>query len=92
MSSSNSLCKDISKNILSPPPPPPPPTPYMREVWHYKHAKIELIKRSVIKFDWNRAFANQNINEQVETLNCTLLNIFRNFIPQLNVGPKIHLG
>ena len=60
----------------------------MREVWHYKRAQVDLIKRSVTKFDWNRAFENQNINEQVETLNCTLLNIFRNFIPHETIKCK----
>ena len=57
------------------------PPPYEREIWHYNRAQVELIKRSIMNFDWNRALANHSINDQVEIFNNTLLNIFRNFIP-----------
>ena len=64
------------------------PPPYIREVWHYNQAQEELIKRSVSKFDWDKAFKNQSTNEQVEILNNTLLNIFRNFIPHETIKCK----
>ena len=32
------------------------PPPYSREVWHYKDANTELIKRPIEKFDWQRPF------------------------------------
>ena len=32
-------------------------------------------------FDWDRAFANTNVNEEVFILKKTILNIFSNFIP-----------
>ena len=57
------------------------PSPYEREVWHYKRAQIELIRKSIDNFDWKKAFLNLNTNDQVELFNYTLLNIFRNFIP-----------
>ena len=57
-----------------------PPT-YEREVWHYNRAKVNLIQRSIEKYDWTRALANLSINDQVEHFNHTLLNILRNFIP-----------
>ena len=46
-----------------------------------KHAKTDLIKRSIEDFDWHNAFRNLNVNDQVECFNTTLLNIFKNFIP-----------
>ena len=64
------------------------PPPYEREVWHYKRAQTELIKSSVDRFDWARAFRNRNTNAKVEILNNTLLNIFRNFIPHETIKCK----
>ena len=52
-----------------------------REIWHYNRAQVDLIKKSIANFNWDRAFVNLSINEQVELLENTLLNIFRNFIP-----------
>ena len=57
------------------------PPSYNREVWHYNRAEVDLIKKSVANFNWDRAFMNLSINDQVELLENTLLNIFRNFIP-----------
>ena len=57
------------------------PPPYLREVWHYKDANIELIRRAVIGFNWTRAFSNTSVNEKVNIFNNTFLNILSNFIP-----------
>ena len=57
-----------------------PPT-YEREVWLYDRAETDLINRAISNFDWEHAFSPLDPNEQVELLNLTLLNIFRNFIP-----------
>ena len=63
---------------------PVPPT-YAREVWDYKRVKIENIKKAISKFDWNKAFQNISIDEKVNFLNKTLLNIFRNYIPNKKI-------
>ena len=42
---------------------------------------IENINREISKFEWNAAFENLSVDEKVEFLNKTLLNIFRNYIP-----------
>ena len=34
------------------------PPPYTREVWHYQDSNVDLIRRSINEFDWDRAFAN----------------------------------
>ena len=57
------------------------PPSYKREVWHYNRAQVDLIKRSIDNFDWDRAFLNLSLNDQVEFFSNTLINMFRNFIP-----------
>ena len=59
------------------------PPSYKREVWHYNRAEVDLIKKSIANFNWGRAFANLSVNDQVELFENTLLNIFRNFIPDI---------
>ena len=50
-------------------------TQYYREVWHYNGANTELIRRAVDQFNWQKAFLNKNVNEKVNILNETILNI-----------------
>ena len=57
------------------------PPSYEREVWCYNQAKVEQINRAISLFDWHGALSPLDVNEQVELFNETLLNIFRNFIP-----------
>ena len=57
------------------------PPPYPREIWHYKQANTELIRRAVTDFNWDRAFLNANVNEKVSVFINTILNILSNFIP-----------
>ena len=52
-----------------------------REVWDYKNAKD--IQKCISLFNWKKAFENLSINEKVDLLNATLLNIFRNYIPNM---------
>ena len=54
---------------------------YSREVWNYKNANAEGIQKSISCFNWKKAFENLSINEKVDLLNITLLNIFGNCIP-----------
>ena len=55
--------------------------PYLREVWYYKEANADLIKRAISNFNWEKAFSNTNINEKVSLFNKTILNILNNYIP-----------
>ena len=57
------------------------PPDYDREVWDYKKANIDGMQKSISLFNWERAFNNLSVNETVDILNSTLLNIFRNYIP-----------
>ena len=56
------------------------PPPYEREVWGFQEADINLIRREMNEFDWERAFSNCNINEMVSVSNTTIKNIMANFI------------
>ena len=57
------------------------PPPYTREVWHYQDSDVELIRRSLNGFDWDRAFANKHVDEKTEIFNKTVFNVLSNFIP-----------
>ena len=57
------------------------PPPYTREVWHYKDANVDLIRRSINEFDWDRASANKHVDEKVLIFDKTVLNVLSNFIP-----------
>ena len=65
--------------------PVPLPPVYVHEVWDYNKANVENIKKAVSNFNWNRAFENLSVDEKVELLNETLLNIFRNYIPNKKI-------
>ena len=36
--------------------------PYLREVWHYKVANTNLIRRAINKFKWEKPFSDTDIN------------------------------
>ena len=57
------------------------PPPYIREVWDYGKAQVNLINKAIENFDWNELFSGQNIHNQIKLFNTTILNIFRNFVP-----------
>ena len=59
--------------------------PYVWEVWYYKDANPELIRRAINEFNSQRAFLNTNVNEKVDIFNSTILNIFSNFILHISV-------
>ena len=59
---------------------PLPPT-YTHEVWGYNKADRRNIQRNVKTCNWARLFINLTINEGVELLSNTLINIFRNYVP-----------
>ena len=57
------------------------PTPCLREVWHYKEANADLIKRAINNFVQEKAFSNTNIKEKVSLFIKTILNFLNNYIP-----------
>ena len=62
-----------------------PPPVYVCEAWDYNKANVENIKKAVSNFNWNSAIQNLSVDEKVELLNETLLNIFWNYIPNKKI-------
>ena len=48
---------------------------YMREIWDYSKANIKNINKTISNFNWTKAFENLSVDEKVELLKETLLNI-----------------
>ena len=63
----------------------PLPPVYIREVWNYSQANEENIKYAISNFNWSKAFENLSVDGKVKHLNETLLNIFRNYIPNKKI-------
>ena len=61
------------------------PPLYEREVWHYKEADTDLIRRSIEMFNWDRAFKNSNVNDMVDICTKTIYSILSNFIPHQTI-------
>ena len=49
------------------------PPPYEREIWHYQKANIDLIKRAINSFDWEKAFSNIDTDKMVSIFNQTII-------------------
>ena len=63
----------------------PLPPVYVREVWDYSKANVEHIKKAISNFNWHYTFKDLSVDEKVKLLNETLLNIFRNYIPNKKI-------
>ena len=63
----------------------PLPPIFVREVWDYSKANVEHIKKAITNFNWHNAFKDLSVDEKVVLRNETLLNIFRNYIPNKKI-------
>ena len=57
------------------------PPPYQRLVWDYKKADPNSIRKALDLVNWERPFDQKGIDAQIATFNDTVLNTFRNFVP-----------
>ena len=57
------------------------PPPYSREVWHYREANTNLIRRAISNFNWEKAFYSTNVTKKVSIFNEPILNVLSNYIP-----------
>ena len=57
------------------------PPPYQRLIWDYKKADANIIRKALDSVNWERLFDGKNINAQLISLNETILNVFRNYVP-----------
>ena len=67
--------------LIFPTPLSPPPPPYQRLIWDYKKADSKNIQKVLDSVNWERLFDQKDINAQVVALNETILNVFRNYVP-----------
>ena len=58
---------------------------YERLIWDYKNGDIPSINHAIDIFDWGNLFKGKNIHEQVHFFNKTILNIFRNYVPNKTI-------
>ena len=61
--------------------PPPPPPLYQRLTWDYKKADSIKIRQALDSVNWERLFDKKDLNAQVMVLNESILNVFRNYVP-----------
>ena len=61
------------------------PPVYIRDVCNYGQANVENSKYAQCNFNWSKAFKNFSIDGKFKHLNETLLNIFRNYIPNKEI-------
>ena len=54
---------------------------YQRLIWDYEKADSEKIKKALDSLNWERLFNKKNIDVQVVAFNETILNVFRNYVP-----------
>ena len=63
----------------------PLPPKYVHEVWDYSKADVQNIKKYIKNFNWGNALVPLSIYSKVDLLNETLLNSFRNYIPNKKI-------
>ena len=57
------------------------PPPYQRLAWDYKNANSTTIMKALDSDNWERLFHVKDINAQVTSFNDTILNVFKNYVP-----------
>ena len=57
------------------------PPPYQRLVWDYKKSDSKNIRKTLDSVKWERPFDQLDINAQFAAFNETILNVFRNYVP-----------
>ena len=63
----------------------PLPPKYVGDVWGYSKADVQNIKKSIKNFNWGITLESLSMYSKVNLLNETLLNIFRNYIPNKKI-------
>ena len=52
---------------------------------NYSKADVQNIQKAILDFNWRKAFESLSVDSKVDLLNETLLNIFRNYIPNKKI-------
>ena len=62
------------------------PPPYQRLIWDYKKADSTNIRKTLDSVIWERLFDKKDFNSQFVTLNETILNALRNYVPNMYIS------
>ena len=54
-------------------------------MWNYSKADVQNIQKTIIDFNWRKAFESLPVDSKVDPLNETPLNISRNYIPNKKI-------
>ena len=57
------------------------PPQYQRLTWDYKKTHSKMTRKALDMVNWEKLFDKKDLNAQVIALNETILNIFRNYVP-----------
>ena len=70
------------------------PPPYEREVWHFKKANIDHIRKAINGFQWEKSFQNMNVNDMfIYLIELSKIYYVISFhMKQSHVTTEIHLG
>ena len=63
-------------------------TPYQKLIWDYKKADLKNIRKVFDLVNWERLFGQKDINVQVAPFNETILNVFRDYVPNKYITSK----
>ena len=63
-------------------------TPYQKLIWDYKKADLKNIREVFDLVNWERRFGQKDINVQVAPFNETILNVFRDYVPNKYITSK----
>ena len=61
------------------------PPPYQRLVWDYEKSDSKNIRKTLDSVKWERPFDQLDINAQFSAFNETILNVFRNYVPNKHI-------
>ena len=70
------------------------PSPYEREVWHFKKANVDHIRKAINGFQWEESFQNMNVSDIVHLFNraIKIYYVISFHMKQSHVMTEIHLG
>ena len=63
----------------------PPAPQYQQLIWDYKKADSKIIRKAFDLLNWERLFDQEDINAQVTAFSETILNVFRNHVPNMYI-------
>ena len=58
---------------------------HSHQSWNYSKADVQNIQKAILGFNWRKVFESLSVDSKVDLLNETLLNIFRNYIPNKKI-------